>query len=120
MTARTASGYQAVAGPSAPDELLHAVPRRERARNLLADRVSAGVPDGLRPDVDTEHAVVFDEHGFTVEHPARERVDGSMHLCPLHQYLRELSRVPVVPGHYRAVARAAGGWDFEPLEVSGG
>jgi hypothetical protein len=48
----------------------------------------------------TEHYVVFDEQGWTLEHPARERIDGTMHGCSVHERLRALNGAPVKPGRY--------------------
>jgi hypothetical protein len=48
----------------------------------------------------TEHFVVFDDQGWTLEHPARERVDGTMHGCPVHEQLRALEGAPVQHGRY--------------------
>ena len=55
--------------------------------------------DGLL-HLPTEHYVVFDEQGWTLEHPARERIEGSMHGCPVHEQLRALDGAPVRPGRY--------------------
>lgn len=63
----------------------------------------------------TDHAVIFDDHGWTVEHPARERLDGAMHLCALHQHLRSLDGAPVAPGRYRvAYDGERDRWTFTP------
>lgn len=48
----------------------------------------------------TEHYVVFDEHGWTLEHPARERIEGAMHGCAVYEQLRALDGAPVRPGRY--------------------
>lgn len=48
----------------------------------------------------TEHYVVFDEQGWTLEHPARERIEGSMHGCAVHDAMRALTGAPVKPGRY--------------------
>jgi hypothetical protein len=48
----------------------------------------------------TEHYVVIDADGFTLEHPARERVEGTMHNCPTHSALRALDGAPMPPGRY--------------------
>jgi hypothetical protein len=48
----------------------------------------------------TEHVVIFDDRGWTLEHPARERVEGTMHGCAVHEALRELAGAPVRPGRY--------------------
>ena len=77
--------------------------------------------------LDTEHYVVFDERSFTVEHPPRERIEGSMHECQLHLAIRELDGPPVAPGRYRATPHGvdgysesfrsdAIGWEFERIE----
>lgn len=48
----------------------------------------------------TEHYVVFDEQGWTLEHPACERIEGTMHGCPMHEQVRALEGAPVRPGRY--------------------
>lgn len=64
-------------------------------------------------DPETEHIVVFDEKGFTVQHPLRERLAGELFDCPLHEYCRRFDGPPVVAGRYRAHAVADGQWRFE-------
>jgi hypothetical protein len=58
--------------------------------------------------LDTEHYVVFDEAGWTLEHPARERIDGTMHGCEMHEALRALDGAPVRHGRYRLTRSQAG------------
>jgi hypothetical protein len=47
-----------------------------------------------------EHFVTFDEWGFTIEHPVRERIEGTTHDCPLDRDLRAAEWPPVPPGRY--------------------
>jgi hypothetical protein len=52
-----------------------------------------------------EHFVTFDERGFTIEHPIRERIEGSMPDCPLLADLRAAEGPPVPPGRYLVTPR---------------
>lgn len=74
-------------------------PRRDAVADLLADK-------------ETEHVVVFDETGFTVKHPLRERLDDALLDCQLHVFCANLEGPPVEPGRYRTTQRADGGWHF--------
>jgi hypothetical protein len=47
------------------------------------------------------HVVVLDAGYFTVEHPLRERLNGELFDCGLHQFLKELTGPPRQPGRYR-------------------
>lgn len=64
---------------------------------------------------ETEHIVVFNEVGFTVRHPLRERLDDSLMHCDLHEYVSLLDGPPVRPGRYRArwYPAGVGTWRFE-------
>jgi Family of unknown function (DUF6085) len=58
------------------------------------------------------HIVLFhDDDTFTIEHPVRERIAGSLFACALHNHLVGLEGPPVVPGRYR-VTPVARGWKF--------
>jgi hypothetical protein len=50
----------------------------------------------------TDHFVVFDDNGYTIEHPASERLEGTMHDCYLSRWCNTLDGAPVKPGRYRA------------------
>lgn len=82
----------------------------------------------LLQDLETEHVITIREDGFTVQHPLRERLDGALHECELHQELRALGGPPEEPGRYRATRHepdldsepfrgsdALGRWDLEEL-----
>lgn len=59
-----------------------------------------GVTDLL--DGETGHVVVILETGgFTIQHPMRERAEGELFDCGLHQYLSSLSAAPIASGKYR-------------------
>lgn len=97
--------------------------------------VACSNPDCPRPDAvrmllqnpETEHVVTIREGGFTVEHPLRERLDGALHQCELHQDLQAADGPPEKPGRYRVTRHepdavsesyrsgALGGWDFEAV-----
>ena len=53
--------------------------------------------------LDDQHRVEFREHDFIVEHPLRERIEGTMGLCVMHGWLSRLDGPPVPPGRYVAV-----------------
>jgi hypothetical protein len=77
------------------------------ARPLAAGEVLA--------DRETEHVVVFDEHGFSIQHPLRERIDGALFSCGLHAHLRTLDGPPDPIGRYRAKQALGGRWLLEFL-----
>ncbi|MCU1679246.1 MAG: hypothetical protein JWM93_4004 [Frankiales bacterium] len=58
--------------------------------------------DELLSAPETEHVVEFGESTFTVQHPLRERLDGSLFACPVHSAIAALDGPPVPPGRYRA------------------
>lgn len=69
-------------------------------------------------ELDHDHHVVFDAHTFTVEHPVRERIEGTMHGCDLHQAISRLAEPPMPPGRYRAARLLVDGsllWRFEAV-----
>ncbi|MHC3474662.1 DUF6085 family protein [Streptomyces sp. 7R007] len=77
-------------------------PRMYAVRDLLADR-------------ETEHVVQFDDDGFTVRHPLRERLDDALMRCDLHRHCASLPGPPAALGRYRAVA-VDGIWQFQRLD----
>lgn len=84
--------------------------------------------DELLAAAETEHIATIHEDGFTVEHPLRERLDGALHDCELHQELQAAGGPPAKPGRYRVVRHEPdavsesyrsgplAGWDFEEVE----
>ena len=60
---------------------------------------------------ETEHLVTFDERGFTVKHPLRERIKDELLTCALHRHCADLDGPPAQPGTYRAV-RVKDTWRF--------
>jgi hypothetical protein len=68
----------------------------------------------LLADPEIEHIVVFDEQGFTIQHPLRERLDGDLFTCGLHAHLRTLDGPPDPIGRYRAT-ESYGHWTLEHL-----
>jgi len=50
---------------------------------------------------ETEHIVQLGESTFTVQHPLRERLNGDLWGCRLHQHLGRSSGPPAIPGRYR-------------------
>lgn len=61
-------------------------PRPEAVDELLADR-------------EIEHVVELGHTGFGVQHPLRERLDGALFECELHQLISEEEGPPEEPGH---------------------
>lgn len=84
--------------------------------------------DELLQDMETEHIAEFDEHGFTVLHPLRERPEH-LFRCTVFEDLGGLSGPPNGrPGRYRVTRHQpnassesyrgdAIGWDFTPLTL---
>lgn len=75
--------------------------------------------DELLSDTETEHVVVFTDHGFTVRHPLRERLDDRLLLCHLHAWIADAGHPPAKPGTYRVrsatLSESAGRWTFEEV-----
>lgn len=63
-------------------------PRPDAAADILLERES-------------EHIVVLGESTFDIQHPIRERLDGELFDCGLHDHLRSLDGPPFHPGRYR-------------------
>jgi hypothetical protein len=79
----------------------------------------------LQAAVEHEHVVEFDEDGFTVLHPLRERGED-LFRCRINEDLRGLDGPPVEPGRYRATRHEPDaysesyrsgdcGWSFERI-----
>lgn len=78
--------------------------------------------DQILGDPETEHVADFGDHGFSILHPLRERLDddqGGLFGCALHQAIEALSGPPVKPGRYRARPVGAGPavttWTYEEV-----
>lgn len=81
-------------------------PRPDAVADLLADR-------------ETEHVVRFDENGFTVRHPLRERLDDKLMTCDLHTFCATLPGPPPQLGTYRAGrVLDMSPWSFQRIEDS--
>lgn len=83
--------------------------------------------DTILAESETEHVAVFDDEGFALQHPLRERVEGELFKCDIHQRLRAIGGAPVTPGRYRVTVHepdaysesyrpGTGGLDYERLE----
>lgn len=89
------------------------------------DRVLCGASGCPRPtameeimaDPQTEHIVGFDDNGFAIQHPLRERLEGGLFACSFHAWLRLQDGPPVKPGRYRARQQddPVSPWLFEEL-----
>lgn len=81
-------------------------PRPDAVADLLADR-------------ETEHVVRFDENGFTIRHPLRERLDDKLLTCDLHTVCATLPGPPPRLGTYRAgKALDISPWSWQRVEDS--
>jgi hypothetical protein len=69
----------------------------------------------LLEDRETEHVVTFQAVGFTIQHPLRERLDGELEECEVHQLCLGLTGRPMRTGRYR-VALDDNNWAFVPVE----
>lgn len=89
-------------------------PRRDTVDTILAES-------------ETEHIVLVDEGGFSLQHPLRERVDGELFDCQVHGRMRGLDGPPAAPGRYRVTIHqpdgysepyrpGTGGLDYERLD----
>lgn len=60
--------------------------------------------------------VTFEDGGFTVLHPLRERIGGSLFDCPVHKAVQEMDEGPVNgPGRYRAYLGSDGKLTLEKV-----
>ncbi|MET9086137.1 DUF6085 family protein [Streptomyces sp. NPDC004237] len=67
-------------------------------------------------DDETEHILQFDEHGFTIRHPLRERLDDDLMRCDLHQFCATMLGPPRDgPGRYRATRLGPRDWVFQRM-----
>lgn len=83
--------------------------------------------DELLASSEIEHRAMIRETSFTIEHPLRERLDGELHKCVIHEELQALCGPPSKPGLYRLVPRHPDldsepyrpgqlpGWDLERI-----
>jgi len=67
-----------------------------------------------RPD--TDHVAWFGQHGWTLQHPLKERVDDKLASCPATAWMqRHIPAEADRPGLYR-MTEDGDGWCFAPLE----
>lgn len=81
-----------------------ACPRPDAVARLLEERES-------------EHVIQFDDTGFTIMHPLRERL-GELYRCELHLHCTSLDGPPGQVGRYRARQVHVDGppeWTFERI-----
>jgi hypothetical protein len=65
-------------------------------------------------DQETEHIVQFDEDGFTIRHPLRERLDDALMQCELHRFCVSLPGPPREgSGRYRSIHLGPTDWVFQ-------
>ena len=57
--------------------------------------------DELLAERETEHIVLLEEGTFSIQHPLRERLDGALFECSLHEWLSSQDGPPEAPGQYR-------------------
>ncbi|ORM18322.1 DUF6085 family protein [Prescottella equi] len=58
-----------------------------------------------------DHIVTLTADDLTILHPLRERLDGELTRCSLHQHLTAMDRAPMPPGTYR-ITDADGSWTW--------
>jgi hypothetical protein len=63
---------------------------------------------------ETEHIVVLNDESFDVQHPLRERLNGDLFRCQIHQRIAALDGPPRRPGRYRVAVRP-GAWSWTEL-----
>jgi len=83
---------------------------------ITCSHIECPRPDGLSvilDDRETDHIVVFEQEGFSVLHPLRERLDRSLLTCDLGRYIGNLAGPPVPPGRYRA-RLVDDQWNWDP------
>jgi hypothetical protein len=66
-------------------------------------------------DHETEHIADFGPDTFSLQHPLRERLEGSLFDCDLHERLSAAGCAPHPPGRYR-VTYVDNLWGFEPID----
>lgn len=79
----------------------------------------------LLEEQETDHVAIFaDDDTFSLLHPLRERLEGELFDCRLHNHLSSLSEAPVAPGKYHVSYLGAGNglwgesWEFEEITES--
>lgn len=66
-------------------------------------------------DRETEHIVAFDRHSFSTQHPLKERLNGLLFDCEIHDEIRDMGGPPPEGlGRYR-VLLADDGLKFEKV-----
>jgi hypothetical protein len=67
----------------------------------------------LLEDKETEHLVELGATSFSVQHPMRERLDGELFRCDVHERIAALDGPPREPGTYRVYVPDNGTWAWE-------
>jgi len=91
----------------------------------LLDCPNPGAVDELLAHDETEHILVTDGLGFTIQHPLRERIKGELFGCDIHARVQEAN--PRDPGRYRVIVHQTdpvsdsyrpgdAGLEFHPIE----
>lgn len=57
----------------------------------------------LLSDPESDHRVRINEHDYIVKHPLRERIDGGLFNCSLHDRIN-LGPSDIEPGEYRVIS----------------
>jgi hypothetical protein len=74
--------------------------------------VSCPAPDAVSTileDGECEHVARFSEDAFVLQHPLRERLDGALFDCTVHQKIAGEPAMPVdSPGRYRVMVGESG------------
>lgn len=66
----------------------------------------------LIQDQEAHHIVRFTDKGFDILHPLRERINGDLFRCDIHDEVSALDGPPVEAGRYRL---RDGEWEFLSL-----
>lgn len=79
-------------------------PRTEDASEVRCYSVTCPSPRAaalLLRETETEHVVHLGVRDFHMQHPLRERAEGSLWGCPVHQLIAEAGVAVTEPGAYR-------------------
>lgn len=85
--------------------------------HITCSYIGCAEPDAvstLLDDPETRHVVEFEETGFTIRHPIRERLRDQLMDCKFHEHVAALSGPPVKPGRYCAIP-VGDSWRWEEL-----
>jgi len=85
---------------------------------ITCSYVECPAPDAVTrilDDGEILHVVVVGDEGFDIQHPLRERLNGELFKCGLHEWMQALSGPPAKPGRYRVRESGENDWSFIPV-----